>query len=145
MKITLGVYTGEKNVLDKWAACTSKLEITGTLRDSIDFVSPVVTVQQSIRPFFNYAKIDIYNSYYYISNVVNTTRGLSEIYLSRDALQTFAAGIKGSPAIAARASDTHVNADYPDGKYKTLQSNFTSVYPLANLGLSHSIIFGFVK
>lgn len=132
-------------MLDKWQATTSKLEITGTLRDSLDVVSPVVTVQQSIRPFFNYAKIDIYNSYYYIANIVNTTRGLTEIYLTRDALQTFAAGIKGSQAIAARASDSHVNADYPDGKYKTLQSNFTSVYPLANLGLSHSIIFGFVK
>lgn len=145
MNITLGVYTGERAVLDKWAHTSNKLTIAGSVRGGIDAVTPIVTVNRQILPFFNYAYIDTYDSYYYITELQNNTRDITDIVLSRDPLQTFAAGIKASPAIAARASDNHVNADYPDGMYKTLQSHDTSVYRLGNLGQSSIIIFGFVK
>ena len=145
MQITIGVYTGERAVLDKWAATTSKISYSGTVRGSIDVVSPIVTVEAQILTFFNYAYIDTYDSYYYITDLQNVTRGITNIVLSRDPLQTFAGGIRNSPAIAARASDDHVNADYPDGRYKTLQSNDTSVYIIGNVGLTHDIIIGFIR
>lgn len=145
MQITIGVYTGERAVLDKWAATASKISYAGSVRGSIDVVTPIVTVESQILTFYNYAYIDTYDSYYYITDLQNITRDITNIVLSRDPLQTFAGGIRNSPAIAARASDNHVNADYPDNKYKTLQSHDTSVYDLGNLGLSHTIIFGFVK
>ena len=145
MQITLGVYTGERAVLDKWAATTSKISYSGSVRGSIDVVTPIVTVNAQILTFYNYAYIDTYDSYYYITDLQNVTRDITNIVLSRDPLQTFSAGIKSSPAIAARASDNHVNADYPDSRYQTLQSNDTSVYKIGNVGLSSEIILGFIR
>jgi hypothetical protein len=145
MQITLGVYTGERAVLDKWSKTGSKITIAGSVRGGIDAVTPIVTVNRQILPFYNYAYIDTYDSYYYITDLQNNTRDITDIVLSRDPLQTFAAGIKASPAIAARASDNHVNADYPDGKYKVLQSHDTSVINIGNLGLANTVILGFIK
>lgn len=145
MQITIGVYTGKRAVLDKWAATASKISYAGSVRGSIDVVSPIVTVEAQILTFYNYAYIDTYDSYYYITDLQNVTRDITNIVLSRDPLQTFAGGIRNSPAIASRASDNHVNADYPDSRYKTLQSNGYSVIPIGSFGVSHEIIFGFVK
>lgn len=145
MQITIGVYTGKRAVLDKWARTSSKLTIAGSVRGGIDAVTPIVTVNRQILPFYNYAYIDTYDSYYYITDLQNNTRDITDIVLSRDPLQTFAAGIKASPAIAARASDDHVNADYPDSRYKTLQSNDTSIISIGNFGVSHEIVLGFIE
>lgn len=112
VKVTIGVYTGEKAVLDKWNSTTQKTTYTGTIRGEINAVSPVVTVQDTILPFFNYAKIELVDGetvneygYYYISNIVNDRTDLTEIVLSRDALETFSSGIKASPCIARRTTD----------------------------------------
>lgn len=145
MQITIGVYTGKRAVLDKWARTSSKLTIAGSVRGGIDAVTPIVTVNRQILPFYNYAYIDTYDSYYYITDLQNNTRDITDIVLSRDPLQTFAGGIKLSPAIAARASDNHVNADYPDSRYQTLQSHDTSVYKIGNVGLSSEIILGYIR
>ncbi len=144
-EITVGVYTGERAVLDKWNKTGSRLTLTGSVRGDIDLVSPSVKVNRNLLPFYNYAYIPEFSGYYYITEINDYTRDISIITLKRDPLQTFAAGIKASPAIAARASDNHVNADYPDGKYKVLQSHDTSVINIGNLGLANTVILGFIK
>lgn len=113
VKITIAVYTGEKNVLDKWNIATQKTEYTGTIRGEINAVSPVVAIQGTVLPFFNYAKIELVDGetvdlygFYYIHNIINDRTDLTEIVLSRDPLQTFAAGIKTSPCIARRTTDS---------------------------------------
>lgn len=145
MQLVLGVYTGEKSVLDKWAKTGSRTTFEGAVRGEVNVVNPSIMVQGHVSTFYNYAYIAEFDSYYYITEINDYRRDLSIIVLKRDALQTFAGGIKGSPAIAARASDSHVNADYPDPQYKTLQSNGISIIPIGHFGVSSEIIFGFVK
>ena len=113
VKITIGVYTGEKNVLDKWSKTTQKTEYTGTIRGEINAISPVVAIQGTILPFFNFAKIELIDGetvseygYYYITNIINDRTDLTEFILSREPLQTFSAGIKASPCIARRTADS---------------------------------------
>lgn len=136
MQLVLGVYTGEKAVIDKWSKTGSRTIFEGAVRGEVNVVNPSIMVQGHVSTFYNYAYIAEFDSYYYITEI---------IVLKRDALQTFAGGIKASPAIAARASDNHVNADYPDPQYKTLQSNGISIIPIGHFGVSSEIIFGFVK
>lgn len=145
MQLVLGVYTGEKAVLDKWTKTGSRTAFEGAVRGEVNVVNPSIMVQGHVSTFYNYAYIAEYDSYYYITEINDFRRDLSIIVLKRDGLQTFAGGIKASPAIAARASDDHVNADYPDPQYKTLQSNGISIIPFGHFGVSSEIIFGFVK
>lgn len=118
---------------------------TGAARGEIDTVSPVIMVAETIRGQYNYAYIPDFGGYYWISDITIVREGLTQITMNRDPLTTFAAGVRACPCIAARASDNHVNADYPDPRYKTLQSNGYSVIPIGSFGVSHEIIFGFVK
>lgn len=119
---------------------------TGAARGEIDIVSPVIMVADTIRGDYNYAYIpDFGSGMYYWADITVLREGLTQITMNRDPLTTFATGVRACPGIAARASDNHVNADYPDPRYKTLQSNGYSVIPIGSFGVSHEIVFGFVK
>lgn len=114
-------------------------------RGALDHVAPSILISAQITGKYNYAYIDTYGSYYWVKEISNERQNLTRVDLVRDPLTTFAAAIRTCPAIAARATDSHINADYPDGRYKILQSQQIGTYNLGSIGSGDSIIFGFVK
>ena len=144
MTLTIYNYTGDNRVIDK----------TGLLGTGVSFSAASVTPTNVVNPVVrcagnptggNYAYIDSYGFYYWITDIKNVVNGVCEISLKRDPLTSFRSGIKASPCVAARATDSHINADYPDGKYKILQFQRIGTTNLGGIGSGDSIIFGFVK
>lgn len=143
--MTINLYNVPEGRNHMYKTLSTPTTHTGAARGEIDTVSPVIMVADTIRGNYNYAYIPDFGMYYWISEITIVREGLTQITMNRDPLTTFAAGIRACAGIAARASDNHVNADYPDPRYKTLQSNGYSVIPIGSFGVSHEIIFGFVK
>lgn len=114
-------------------------------RGALDHVAPSILISAEITGKYNYAHIDTYGSYYWVKEISNERQNLTRVDLVRDPLTTFAAAIKKCDCVASRATDSHINADYPDGRYKILQSQQIGTYNLGSIGSGDSIIFGFVK
>lgn len=69
------------------------LEIEGTLRDRCDIRKPVIDLETDLPDEYNFAKIPLFNRYYFVNNKEVIRTGLRRIYLSGDVLTSFADSI----------------------------------------------------
>lgn len=110
-KTTLGINlyknSAEPNRVDK----TNYLEQIGTLygafRDETSITNPIITIQQTEAPQFNYVYIPIFNRYYYVTDITSIRYGLWEISLSVDVLMTYKDAIKSCYAFVDRNEFTY--------------------------------------
>lgn len=128
MIINLGLYTGEKNKINKQVSLSYSKD--GVLRESSDVMNPSIIIEESpdVICGFNYAYIPDFKRWYFVENVAAYRAGLTIISLSVDVLYTYKETIMNSPAIIARSSKPG-DAVYslPDSRYPVKQSESTHV------------------
>lgn len=89
-------------------------------RGALDHVAPSILISAEITGSFNYAYIDTYASYYWIKEISNERQNLTRVDLVRDALTTFAAGVRACRCIGGRSADlTKTTAFITDNSLKT--------------------------
>lgn len=98
--VVLQKFTSEPNSFPKYLTTVETLN--GTFRESVDIVNPIIKIEQTELPTFNYIHIPKYKRYYFVDNIVNLRAGLWEIYCHCDVLQSFAADIQNCDAICER-------------------------------------------
>lgn len=90
--------------LEKSIPAVLPAPIQAKLQDAIAYENPVILIESGITDA-NYAYIpDLGNRYYYITEVVQVRRGLAELHLVVDVLQTYRTAIKAAPIYAARTA-----------------------------------------
>lgn len=83
--------------------------ISAKLQDSIAYENPVILIESGITNA-NYAYIpDLGGRYYYITEVVQIRRGLAQLHLVVDVLQTYSTSILNAPIYAARTAKEPAN------------------------------------
>lgn len=100
--ITLYQNSAEQARIDKTNYLKSVGVLTGKLRDSTSIVSPVINIQMSTVPNFNYVLIPKFSRYYYVVDVVSIRTNLWEITLMVDPLMSFKNAIIGCSAFIDR-------------------------------------------
>lgn len=100
MKIHFYKFSGEKNRVDKEPYLEPLRDqmgnivvCDGTLREETSILNPVITIQSEDFPTYNYAKIEEFNRYYYIDNIVSVAENLWALHMSVDVLHTYKDGI----------------------------------------------------
>lgn len=113
MNIVLSRYTNERNALTK--AITTVATLSGTLRGECDILKPVVNVeipegvsQANIVANCNYAYIEDFGRYYFITGLKGVAQGIIEVTMNVDVLQSWNSQIKAQTCIIARQE----KADY---------------------------------
>lgn len=101
MTIKLYKVSDAKNVLDKTLDNTTKLDLSGTLRDRSDVVSPYILVQSNPMDY-NYVYIEEFGRYYFINDIVNVRKNAWILNLSVDVLMTYNTEIKAMRGIVSR-------------------------------------------
>mgnify|MGYP007133709515 CR=1 FL=1 len=110
--------------------------LTGTLRDESSIVDPVILVEYADPIDANYAYIEEFRRYYYITDITSVRTGLWRITMHTDVLKTFSEGILNSPCIVAKSS-SRFNLYLNDSDYKCQQNdivmtkNFPQVFNIA--------------
>ena len=98
----------EMTRIDKASALADALPLSGTLRESCSIVNPVVQVKQDVGVVgYNYAYIEEFNRYYFVTNVTSTYNGLWEIELHVDVLMSFKEGILNLNALVLRQENDY--------------------------------------
>lgn len=103
---------------------TTVFSLEGTLKDEASIVDPEILVAYSNPITANYAYIEQFSRYYYITDITSVRTGLWRIKMHTDVLKTFSQGILGSPAIIAKTSNgDFYNLYLNDADYKCQQND----------------------
>lgn len=105
------------NKINKRIPDTPALTIQGTLKDRCSMLDPVITIQNSSVPDYNYAYIPEFNRYYFVSPATNLGAVLWSVTMHVDVLYTYRQQIMTAPCIVAKSSSSY-NLYLNDNNYK---------------------------
>lgn len=114
--------TSEEIRLTKEFIIASDLSLTGTFKENVDVLNPVIMVETSTNiSAYNYVEItDLGRNYFMWPEIVNNK--LWRLHCHVDVLSTYAAGIKASKALVTRtAKQDKINFYVNDGSLYTEQ------------------------
>ena len=119
------------NVQDNRTAVVKTLSgavtYNGYLRDASDVINPVMTFEFDNYPTNkNYARIEEFNRYYFITNIVHVRENLYEIHFHVDVLMTYWDTFKYSRCIVARSETLRVK-DLVDNRLWATKDRFTGI------------------
>lgn len=109
--IELYVNSAELNRLDKTNYLTPVTTLHGVLRESTSIITPSIKIYLTTLPTFNYAYIQAFNRYYFVSNITSIRQGLWQIDLRVDVLMSYKDSIILNTAIINRTADTDYTND----------------------------------
>lgn len=140
MSITIKLYnvSDENNTINKTLGTST--DFSGTIRDpgSVDVVHPEILIESNIYGY-NYAYIDEFHRYYYITELTQVRNGLCMLSLESDPLMSFASDILALPAIAGRVSGGNgelFNSYLHDEKMRLLSADICGTWVI------HSFAYG---
>lgn len=110
---------------------TSVATLTGTYRDRVDIMRPVVLIEHDSPVDFDYVYISDFNRCYYVDNVVMVRKGLLEMTLRVDVLNSFATAILANTAIIDKSSSKY-NLYLNDDSLKMYQKPLIQQYLFPN-------------
>lgn len=109
--------------------------VTGVLRAGASILDPVILIETdtsaNVISSANYAYIEAFSRYYYITNVRSDANGLWIISMHVDVLMTYAAQIRSQSAIVARQERVY-NMYLDDGWFIAYQNPLVQTKYLSN-------------
>lgn len=123
--------SSERHALDK--QLTNPQTVNGVLRDGTSVLHPIIVIEYMSVPSFNYAYIEKFKRYYYVTDVGSVVNNIWSISLDVDVLMSFGTQIRNCSAMVERNEyyyylhviDTHrqpttevIYVDRPNG-YRT--------------------------
>ena len=122
MDIVLYDNQSEKNKLDK--TLITPYTLTGTLRQECSISNPVFMIEDTNPTGYNYAYIEEFGRYYYITDMVSVRNNLWRLHLSVDVLMSFKEYILNVPVILSDTETTggelYLSGDVWKSKVKEL-------------------------
>ena len=117
-------------------------DMTGTLRDDCSIVDPVIKVEGIVGSNLascNYAYIEEFGRYYYITNIVCSGK-LFEVHMHVDVLMSYKSGIRSNSAVISRQENNY-NLYLQDGVFKTYSQPHIQVAQFPNGFTDFNFIF----
>ncbi len=103
------------------------LTLDGTLKENCDMLNPVILINHTGVPDYNFCHIPDFERYYFIAPPTNVGAVLWELHMHVDVLYTWRQGILTAPCIVAKSSSNY-NLYLNDNNYKCYQNPLTFSY-----------------
>lgn len=78
------------------------VSFTGSLKDQTSIINPTIIVGSRSVPSGNYARIDAFGRYYFITDISSVRKGLWEIKMHVDVMQTYETQIRNTTQMIDR-------------------------------------------
>lgn len=138
--IVLGANTSPTHQIRKHVNVVDTL--TGTFRDSVDVLNPVVRIERDNPVGFNYVYISSFGRRYFVEDVTVVRKGILDLHLRVDVLDTFASEILANTAIIDKQEKTY-NLYLNDDSIKMRQDPLVTLLKFPN-GLFENNQYTFV-
>lgn len=132
--VTLYQCTAENIRVDKSNYLTAVMTLHGALREECSILTPVILIETDQVPTANYARIQIWNRYYYITGIRSIRKNLWEISMSVDALMSYRTAIGALTAIVDR-NETATNNSVPDPLLPSYPDKDVEYYEFTNTAM----------
>lgn len=130
MTVTYYSYTAEKNRIDKSGHMTQIGSASGVPVDAVDVITPSVLVEAAAPSGANYAYIDTFDCWYWITEITCDTGSQTIISMRRDPLMTFKTAIKNCKCVCDRtATPGKYTLFVADPKLRTNQYTHNETIP----------------
>lgn len=117
--MTIKLYKTTSEPIKVSKELTNEKIMTGNLKEECSILSPSIMIQSDESIFtYNYAYIDEFLRYYFITDIVCVRNGLYRLSLKVDVLTTYQEEIKSLKAVISRQQNTY-NLYLNDGEFKT--------------------------
>ena len=120
----------EANRVDKTNYITLVKEVLGVLRESTSIIDFSVVLELDTFPNFNYVYIEIFNRYYFVSDIVSVNKNIWEVSLSCDVLMSYKDAINACTGFVDRNENTYnlliVDDKLPLKQGQTITTNFVN-------------------
>lgn len=130
MTITLYNNSSEPNKISKHLTPVSTA-LSGSLRNESEMVNPVVLIEGNISSLqnANYARIESFGRYYYITEMKSVRNNIVELHLHTDVLMSFNISAVSGVVIEAE----NVGSDYLQGRqFVRLVKSKTDILPFSS-------------
>lgn len=120
----------EANRVDKTNYITLVKEVLGVLRESTSIIDFSVVLELDTFPNFNYVYIEIFNRYYFVSDIVSFNKNIWEVSLSCDVLMSYKDAINACTGFVDRNENTYnlliVDDKLPLKQGQTISTTFVN-------------------
>ena len=121
--ITFSTNSSPVNKVDK--NIVTVITVNGTLRDGASILNPEVEIETSLTESMvgaiNYAYIEVFNRYYFVTDIKTDINGLWVVSMHVDVLMTYKDNIRQQNAVVARQESTY-NMYLDDGWFMAYQN-----------------------
>ena len=109
MAFTVQLYnnTSEPERIGK--ALSPTVSFTGSLKEQTSIINPTIIVNSPSVPSGNYARIDAFGRYYFITDISSVRNNIWEIKMHVDVMQTYADQIKNTTQMIERQEFNYNN------------------------------------
>ena len=107
MNLRLCVNNSEKNKINK--DLTAGVTLSGTLRNESNVVNPSIVINIENPTIYNYAYIEDFKRYYFITDYISLRTGIWQINLKSDVLMSFKDSILASSVLINNTEATGKN------------------------------------
>lgn len=135
MNLKLYTNVSEKNCLGK--TLINETDFQGVLREQSSIINPIIRVQSTELPDFNYAYIPDFKRYYFIVGIRNMSTNIWELSLGVDVLESFKSSIGSNTAILSDTESTGRYTYIEGDQWKTNVKNTTDIINFPS-GLSNA-------
>lgn len=137
MIIKLYKNNSEKNVLNK--DITNELSFSGVLRESTSIKTPVIKFYSDSSIInYNYAYIELFSRYYFITDITSIRNGLWEVSFLCDVLMSFRDDILNTYGVIADTETYNTNNYLESETWRTLVKDKTDIINFSGSGLLDS-------
>ena len=112
MNLRLCINNSEKNKMNK--DLTAGVTLSGTLRNESNVVNPSIVINIENPTIYNYAYIEDFKRYYFITDYISLRTGIWQINLKSDVLMSFKDSILAS-SVLINSSETTGKNNYLSG------------------------------
>lgn len=126
--IVLGMNSSPAHQIGKQVSTVDTL--TGTFRDSVNVINPVVRIEYNDPTSFNYVRVSDFGRNYFVEDIVMVRKNIMDLHLKVDPLDSFRQSILANRAIVDK-SETRYNLYLNDDSLKIRQDPLTTtkVFP----------------
>lgn len=114
------------------------MHLTGSLRGSTSVKTPVINIEGTNIPFYNYAYIDEFDRYYYITDVKSVRNNIWEVSFLCDVLMSFKNDILNAHALVDNSQDKKTTNYLASDIWSTLVKDKTDIINFSGSGLLDS-------
>lgn len=127
--VVLGKNTSPTHQINK--AVTSVATLTGTFRDSVDLINPTVRIEHASPTDFDYVYISDFKRYYFVEDITIVRKGIMDVALTCDVLESHKAGILANTAIIDKQANIY-NLYLNDDSIKMRQDPIVTCFEFPN-------------